>query len=479
MNAGLLTLALTIGQPVVVPERPTLRVASPFLFVTVDAGPGTKVTWHPTGTEETTTAGPVGLRPGYPYRFRVSDIPGTRGATLYPSIEVRGSLVPRHGLPDVSKHPVPILLTDHDITRVLDGRLVTKVYYLEDPEKALGVAGTAGEAIEANTDSEEAAIAEARVRGRPMLILRVGERPFSQEELAIENVPGTIVFPGAKSVPIPAAGPRFPFAGVMVYDPILGPKGTEEECLMDGGDVGARVGPDRVGGIGGLDPSDTAMKFTTRHGTKVAPSNRVCICVPRFAAARVETGPAGHHVIAAPERHHLVQPVAALVSRIGPGEARSLDQMRGFTGSMRASMFEARTGPEAIDLWSGRPAGFTSLSGALAVAQFVGPDEVTTFRNAIPLLEKRFDPPHPDRIGQEVTVHLRFSNPTTQTMTDVVIADSLTTRLEYIEGTARTSRPATFTATSNGAGSVKLQWAIDGPLKPGESGTISFKVRIK
>ena len=79
-----------------------------------------------------------------------------------------------------------------------------------------------------------------------------------------------------------------------------------------------------------------------------------------------------------------------------------------------------------------------------------------------------------------VTVTLKFSNPTTETMTDViVIADSLTARLEYVDGTAKSSRAATFTAKNNEAGSVVLRWVIDGKLAPGESGIITFKARIK
>jgi hypothetical protein len=78
-----------------------------------------------------------------------------------------------------------------------------------------------------------------------------------------------------------------------------------------------------------------------------------------------------------------------------------------------------------------------------------------------------------------VTVTLRFTNPTTEEMTDVLIADSLTARLEYVEGSAKSSRPATFTATANRAGSMVLRWALDGSLKPGESGRITFQVRIK
>jgi hypothetical protein len=78
-----------------------------------------------------------------------------------------------------------------------------------------------------------------------------------------------------------------------------------------------------------------------------------------------------------------------------------------------------------------------------------------------------------------VTVTLRYVNPTTEEMTDVVIADSLTTRLEYVEGSAKSSRAATFTATPNEGRSMTLRWAIDGILKPGESGTITFQVRIR
>src|SRR3954464_10257948 len=165
MNAGLLSLVPNAGQAPAVP--PPALPPAPFLFVTVGVPDGTKVTWHPTGKEETTTTGPVGLRPGYPYRFQLSDIPGLKGTVLHPSIEVRGALVPRPGLEDVSKHPVPIEFTENDIDRAVHGRLTTKVYYLEDPEKAVPVAGVAGHALEFPAESVEEAVKDARGRGRP------------------------------------------------------------------------------------------------------------------------------------------------------------------------------------------------------------------------------------------------------------------------------------------------------------------------
>jgi len=479
MNVGLLTLALTVGQPIEPAVPPPAVPASQFLFVTVTAPGASKVTWQPHTAQAAETSGPVGLRPGYPYRFQISDLPGARGTVLYPSIEVRGSLVPRPGLTDVSKHPVPITLTEHDLSRVLEGRLVTKVYYLEDPEQAAPISGVAGESLEGTAESDEEAIKDARARGRMMLIFRVGERPYTKEELAIENVEGTILLPGVRKLPVPARPPLLPFEGIIVYDPIIGAKGAGEECLKDGGDIGPRVGPGPNGEIGGLNPSDTAMQFTTRFGTKVTASNRVCICVPRFAAVRVEAGPAGHHAIQAPEAHHHIRQPASVTWVIAPEETRGVEQIKAFIGSKRASALEMRQGPAALDYWSGKPLGLSSIKGVAVLAQVRGPEEITAFPNCTMILQKSIDPPHPEKIGDVVTVTLKYVNPTTEVMTDVVIADSLTTRLEYVEGSAKSSRAATFTATPNEGRSTTLRWAIDGILKPGESGTITFQVKIR
>lgn len=478
MNVGLMTLALAVGQPDPHAAPPILPPA-PFLFVSVTAPAGTKVTWQPGTAEAATTPGPVGLRPGYWHRFQLAGLPGSPETFLYPSVEVRGTLIPRPGLPDVSRHPVPIAITDADIDAITAGRLVTKVYLLEDPDRASPIPGAAGEAQEGPAASEEAAIEEARTRGRPLLIFRLGTRTFTREEVIAENVPGTVLVPWARELPMPAGRPRFPFGGVMVYDPRLGPKGAEEECLKDGGDVGARMGVAPDGGIGGLDPSDTAMRFTTRRGTVVVPSNRVAICVPRFMAVRAEAGPGGVHTLRAPEAHQSLRPVSHLENRMLPAEFHSTEKPAGLIGSQRASMLETRTGPQAVEQWSGRPAGLSSIKGTAVLAQARGPEEITTYRGQALLLEKSVDPAHPERIGEVVTVTLRFTNPTTEEMSEILIADSLTGRLEYVDGSARSSRPATFTTTANKAGSVVLRWALDGTLKPGESGRITFQVRIR
>jgi len=482
MNIGLLALALSVSQPTAYPPGiagPPIMPASPFLFVKVSGEEGSKVTWHPLSAESTETNSTVGLRPGYLYRFQFADFPGAKGTILYPSIEIRGTLIPRPGIPDVAKHPVPIAISERDIEQILDGRFITKIYYLEDPDQAIPIEGKAGEAFENAASSEEDAITEARMRGRPMLILRIGERPFTKEELARENVLGTILFPGARQMPMPAAPPIFPFCGVMLYDPLLGPKAAAEECLKDGGDVGARLGegPNRI--IGGLDPTDTAMMYTTRRGTKVVASNRVGICVPRFVAARVDVGSTGHHSIHGPEAYTSLQPVSALDVRTLPGEIRGTEKLVGLIGTKRINMMESREGPAALIQWSGRPAGLSSIKGVASIAMARGPEEITAYKGQVLLLEKSIDPTHSHKIGDVVTITLKFSNPTTEEMTDIFIADSLTGRLEYVEGSTKSTLPTTFTATANKAGSVVLRWSVDGILKPGESGKITFQAKIR
>ncbi len=142
-------------------------------------------------------------------------------------------------------------------------------------------------------------------------------------------------------------------------------------------------------------------------------------------------------------------------------------------------MIEGNNGPAFVALWSGRPLGLSSVRNVAVLAQVRGPDEITTYHGHVLLLEKSIDPPHPQKIGEVVTVTLRFSNPTTEVMTDVIVADDLTPRLEYIEGSSKSDRATTFTISPNGIGSSVLRWAVDGKLLPGESGKIKFQVRIR
>jgi uncharacterized repeat protein (TIGR01451 family) len=83
------------------------------------------------------------------------------------------------------------------------------------------------------------------------------------------------------------------------------------------------------------------------------------------------------------------------------------------------------------------------------------------------------------QIGDIITFSLRYSNVGGKAITDVAVSDSLSARLEYVEGSAETDRDAVFTVQRNEAGSVVLRWEISGKLLPGESGRLRFKVKVR
>jgi hypothetical protein len=230
------------------------------------------------------------MRPGYCYRVRLDNIPGHPGVSIFPTLEVRGSLKLSPKL-NAAGYPAPVVLTEADIESVLAGNMICKVIYLENPDRATPALAPPAQPMELNLPPGSDLMLEAFDRGRPMLIVRMGGRLLvSDEELSESTVPGTILFPGEKVV-MPAAKPPCllwdyrPF-----YDPRLGPKPPSEECLNDGGDHGNRAGFDANGRLAGVEPEDTVAEFTDSHGRRhVTHSNCVCLCVPRFAVLRCET----------------------------------------------------------------------------------------------------------------------------------------------------------------------------------------------
>lgn len=112
---------------------------------------------------------------GHTYRLRIADMLGQANAELYPSIEVLDRLHPPHGL----KHdfPIPIVITEKEIKHALEGKLVTKVIYLEQPQLAEPRPLERADDFRTVTLSNRInLIAEADQRGRPLMILRLGSR---------------------------------------------------------------------------------------------------------------------------------------------------------------------------------------------------------------------------------------------------------------------------------------------------------------
>jgi hypothetical protein len=115
----------------------------------------------------------VALRIGSTYRLKISDMADFPGVELYPTVEMLDCLHPPRGRE--IEFAIPIVLTADEIAAALDGRLVTKVIYLEQPDRAAPVRNTTA-ARNRLAQPRDNALALADEAGRPMAIVRLGGR---------------------------------------------------------------------------------------------------------------------------------------------------------------------------------------------------------------------------------------------------------------------------------------------------------------
>jgi len=81
--------------------------------------------------------------------------------------------------------------------------------------------------------------------------------------------------------------------------------------------------------------------------------------------------------------------------------------------------------------------------------------------------------------GEIVDFTIRFDNIGDQQIGNVTLIDNLTTRLEYVEGTAQSSRKAEFFTDVNEQDSLVLRWEFAEPLGPGEGGLVRFHCKVR
>lgn len=211
MNTFLMTALLPFGcgEGTMPPPPP-----APLLFVRVVAPEGTHIVFRPATPEARAFAAPAiaGFRPGYGYRLQLTDIPEQAGRVLSPSIEVLDTLHVPPGL-KAEDFPATVTFIEDDLRRAASGGLVTKIVYLEDPMQAPAVRSTPTQPVELEVMPGHDPLAEARLRGRPMMIVRLGEREVPPAELLALAVPGTVLVPGDPALPPPACPPTLPCRG--------------------------------------------------------------------------------------------------------------------------------------------------------------------------------------------------------------------------------------------------------------------------
>ncbi len=324
--------------------------------------------------------------------------------------------------------------------------------------------------------------------------------------------------PGAEGI----AGPAGPWR-----PPGIVGRWPYNEYLCDGGDQGAAVEVMRDRSVWGLDQEDTVAHYDTVDGrTEVEASNSVCLYAPRFAAVRQVSGVLAHEVhdrlagvslpiLPGAQEYRgvpttMLQPVEPerYVGTKGPQVFRERARGESMDGAQALAKFDARFSAhedfqlirsgifdntekarlaerlEAAVVWSENQAVQVAIDTVTAsiATNDVGLQSVY-----------RYDlPPGKPRVrvvkiastksaqpGDEVEFTIRYDNVGDQIVSNVTIADSLTTRLEYVPDTAQSDREAKFGTQQNDGESLVLRWEIRSPLKVGEGGIIRFKCRVR
>jgi uncharacterized repeat protein (TIGR01451 family) len=327
--------------------------------------------------------------------------------------------------------------------------------------------------------------------------------------------------------PPTAVGPPLPR---MVHGPWAPPgiavPWPEQEFLRDGGDKETHVIVRQDWSLDGLDPEDTVAHFDTLDGrTLVEPSNEVCLYAPRFAAVRrvdnvfagEQLARAGGHTQPLTLAGHEEKLVAATnmqpLQPVGDRAARRPNIAKGrdvgvpvFTVLMPIPVqdrlkphenFEImRTGQMlakeealvkkaalAAKVWEVNQAVQIIIDGKRAQADVLVQKPQVTYRvdePGNPKLQLCKTASATSALpGEEIDFTLRFDNVGNQTIGNVTILDNLTTRLEYVPDSAKSSVKATFSVRPNTGESLTLRWEITDPLKPGDGGLVRFKCRVR
>jgi uncharacterized repeat protein (TIGR01451 family) len=301
----------------------------------------------------------------------------------------------------------------------------------------------------------------------------------------------------------------------------------EDEYLRDGGDCGIPVGAPGQSGVAGLQMEDTVAVYDTLDGrTLTTPSNEVYIYSPRFVAVRQVVGLAANEQkerlsdvylnssLAAPTVTQKIgtakqqvqagneisaRPAQAFLMKQGDGALSSVIGPRGFQNAFKvyenisvvrqgiyenSEMLLLARGHQAAVTWSHVQAVQVILDRKGAMAAVQNEQVETVYTAAVPPGNPKLRiiklASTPDALpGEEVWFTIRFDNVGNQTIGNVTIIDSLSTRLEYVEGSVQCSRDAAFSTQPNEGDSLIVRCELANPLEVGKGGVIRFCCRVR
>ena len=501
--------------------------ASPLLFVRID-GPAGAVLSFPQGPAGSWPLPmKVALRVGNVYHFRLDQLPNQPDAAVFGSLDIRDGLRlgPRQTSSD---YPAPLVVGRIDVERALAGTLVTKLIVLEDARRVRTRPVTAHEPAELDYLPGEDVFEEARDLGRTLVVCRLGAR--EPDFATLRPLPaGSVWSPHALPRPLDPWGL-----------PLLPPYQGGEECLRDGGDQGQPAQHDDNGRLQGVEPSDTVAEYRRSSGQRgISISNEVCLCVPRFLLVRQFTPLVAVEKVDAVQAHDNIEEGVRLTAQQRLLRQRQVDEPRdlrrrqqllanvttrglgtiselvplaavemnhaaeGYIGldePLRLTEIEKAQLKRQLELAIrlSREEGLTTLGRGDRVAvigrhenlgQVVGTMEL---REAVficppgepeipeqPLFVQKWASTDKAQIGDVVTFFIRYSNLGGKPISEIAVVDNLTSRLQYVPGTAQSDRDAVFVTQQNEVGSLILRWEIRDPLPAGQKGTVQFQVKIK
>lgn len=440
----------------------------PLLFVKISGPAGSRVIMYD-GETTRTFASPlvVGLRPMVRYRFGLEGVnPQDDAETLYGSIVVRDvlRLPPRVRASD---HPAPLEVSAKDLEQAREGALVSKWIVLEDPKRTASTQLTPGTPAEVEDLPQNDPEETAYLLGRTLAQVHLGGREPDADELR-QMCPGQIIFPEQAAGAPSQNDPR--------VLPIIQPPRGGEEVLKDGGDGDGRIYLDRTGQLSGLNPTATAAEYVNSLGEKqIAISNRVCVVAPRYLLVRHVAPLLASAGVRIPSRTLATEGTVRLDLRRKSLIARQNEETELLK---RRDQAKAMVRQERV----GKVVDIQRLEAAKLV---LGPQSVTGVlvkteeTRDEPLLLQKWVSAEAAKAGDVLTFTIAYKNVGTRPIRDVAVVDSLSSRLEYMAGSAQSDREAVFVTQENDVGSLVLRWEVKDPLPPGKQGVVRFQAKVK
>ncbi|MFN7450273.1 MAG: hypothetical protein ACK57V_12270 [Pirellula sp.] len=333
---------------------------------------------------------------------------------------------------------------------------------------------------------------------------------FSQFENGVDCSPSTTVSCGP-------CNPVDAFAVPRQSDP--------QEYLFDGGDRGPTVRLRKDDSLSGLDTEDTVIQYETADGkSDVVSGCRVAIYAPRFASVRKRTSTAQSDVAMRLRTTDQPSGPGQFIDRlpsvsvskpeklVNQGNVNVIESVRDRDQLVPAEMVlpmlvasEAFKPYEDFSLMRNGDLKGTDLArfakAAAAARTWTNVDELqvlidgqetTEITSKKQAEEFRLYEYKGARIrlckvaseqmanpGDIISFTIRFDNVGEQPLSKLVVTDSLTPRLEYVEGSEKSSVAAKFSTQPNAAGSDVLRWELQDGLKAGDGGLIRFDCKVR